>query len=226
MSEIPSIDPISDIDAVASLAGKLRRDLYDFVVSSPSPVSRDEAALALGAARQVAAYHLDHLVEQGLLDVEFRRLTGRVGPGAGRPSKLYRASSRSFEVSVPPRRYELASRIMLQAIASNSGRRRAVADAARQIGYQIGLLGLHEALRTTGYQPVVEEGMTRFRNCPFDALRQQDQETTCQLNLALVEGMLEGSAVEARAELAPEEGYCCIRLHTAEHATRRTSDER
>ena len=56
--------------------------------------------------------------------------------------------------------------------------------------------------------------MTRFRNCPFDALREQDQETTCQLNLALVEGMLEGSGVAGRAELAPEEGYCCIRLHT------------
>lgn len=220
MSEIPDTDPISDVDAVASLAGKLRRDLYEFVASSPSPVSRDEAGLAVGAARQVAAYHLDHLVEQGLLDVEFKRLTGRVGPGAGRPSKLYRASSRSFEVSVPPRRYELASRIMLQTIASSPGRRKAVVDAAQRAGYQIGLLGLDEALRTTGYQPVVEEGMTRFRNCPFDALRQQDQETTCQLNLALVEGMLEGAAVDGHAELAPEEGYCCVRLRMTHEGER------
>ena len=214
MSENPGTEPTSDIDAVASLAGTLRRDLYDFVVASTSPVSRDEASLAVAVPRQVAAYHLDHLVEQGLLEVEFKRLTGRVGPGAGRPSKLYRPSSRNFEVSVPPRRYELASRIMLQAIASNPGRRREIAEAAHQIGFQIGMLGLDEALQTTGYQPVDEAGMTRFRNCPFDALREQDQETTCQLNLALVEGMLEGSGVAGRAELAPEEGYCCIRLHT------------
>src|SRR5262245_37408683 len=133
-------DPIADLDAVAALSGKLRRDLYDFVASSPVPVSRDEAALAVGAARQAVAYHLDHLVDHGLLEVEFKRLTGRVGPGAGRPAKLYRLSSRSFQVSVPPRRYELASRILLQAITSKSADRDAVAEAAHQAGEQIGLL--------------------------------------------------------------------------------------
>lgn len=205
-------DRTPDLDALATLAGKLRRDLYDFVASSPSPVSRDDAALAVGVARQAAAYHLDNLVEQGLLDVEFKRLTGRVGPGAGRPSKLYRASTRSFEVSVPPRRYELASRILLQVVASNPAERQAVAEAARHAGKQIGSMGLEEALRTTGYRPVPEGGVTRFRNCPFDALRNQDRDTACEMNLALVRGMIEGSEANFDAELEPEEGYCCVRL--------------
>jgi predicted ArsR family transcriptional regulator len=205
-------DPASDLDAVAALAGKLRRDLYEFVASSPSPVSRDEAALALGAARQAVAYHLDHLVDQGLLEVEFKRLSGRVGPGAGRPSKLYRTSSRSFEVSVPPRRYELASRILLQAITSNPRQRPVVEAAAHRAGQQIGMLGIEEALRATGYRPVSEGGVTRFRNCPFDSLQRQDRETACHMNLALVKGMLDGSGANFEAELEPEAGYCCVRL--------------
>jgi hypothetical protein len=35
---------------------------------------------------------------------------------------------------------------------------------------------------------------------------------TCGLNLALVEGMVEGSGAGAVARLAPEDGYCCVRL--------------
>jgi predicted ArsR family transcriptional regulator len=213
-------DPDPDLDALATLAGKLRRDLYDFVTSSPSPVSRDEAAMAVGVARQAAAYHLDHLVDQGLLEVEFKRLTGRVGPGAGRPSKLYRASERSFEVSVPPRRYELASRILLQAVASNPAERRAMTEAAHHAGEQIGLNGLDEGLRATGYRPVSEGGVTRFRNCPFDALRKQDRDTACEMNLALVQGMIEGSGARFDAELAPEDGYCCVRLRPRGHESK------
>ena len=55
-------------------------------------------------------------------------------------------------------------------------------------------------------------GEIRFRNCPFHALREQDQEMTCCLNVALVEGMVEGSGSEADTTFAPEDGYCCVRL--------------
>jgi len=48
----------------------------------------------------LAAFHLDKLLEQGLLDVEFRRISGRAGPGAGRPAKLYRLSARQLEVTL------------------------------------------------------------------------------------------------------------------------------
>ena len=86
----PGVDPEEEISAVASLAEPLRRALYEFVVAAPGPVGRDEAAEAVGVSRQVAAYHLDRLIDDGLLSAEFRRLTGREGPGAGRPAKRYR----------------------------------------------------------------------------------------------------------------------------------------
>ena len=203
---------LNDLEVLASLAEPIRRGLYDLVSSASEPVTRDDAAEAMGVSRQVAAYHLDRLADDGLLDVEFRRLTGREGPGAGRPSKLYRRSDQVYEVTVPPRRYELAARILLDALRAAGVGPRALADVARRTGCQIGGRGLAEALVETGYHPVVADGETRFRNCPFHILRDRDREATCGLNLALVEGMVEGAGSHATAVLAPEDGYCCVRL--------------
>jgi predicted ArsR family transcriptional regulator len=201
-----------DLKALASLGDPLRRSLYSFVAASTDPVTRDEAADAVGVTGHVAAYHLNRLAEDGLLEVEFRRLSGKTGPGAGRPSKLYRRSDWVHEVSIPPRRYELAARILLDAIRGGRLRTRALVDSARRTGEEIGRAGLGAALEATGYEPVTEEGETRFRNCPFHVLRDRDQETTCGLNLALVEGMVEGSGSKTDAVLVLEEGYCCVRL--------------
>lgn len=209
------LDHASDLDALASLTEPLRRDLYDFVVHAGRPVNRDEAAEALGTSRQTAAYHLDRLADDGLLDTEFRRLTGREGPGAGRPAKLYRRSERVYHVSVPPRRYELAARIFLEAVGSGVDDV-TLGDVARRAGYEIGTAGLAAALVGTGYEPAEENGETRFRNCPFHALRDQDRDTICGLNLALVEGMIEGAGSDVSAVVAPEDGYCCVRIQSVQ----------
>ena len=208
-------DQQPDLEVLASLAEPVRRALYDFVVASSGPVGRDEAAEAVGVSRQVAAYHLDRLADDGLLEVEFRRLTGKAGPGAGRPSKLYCRSSQEYEVSVPPRRYELAARILLDAVRDGDLDSAALAEAARRTGREIGAAGLEAALAGTGYEPVIENGETRFRNCPFHVLRDRDRETTCGLNVALVEGMIESSGADLEAVFAPEDGYCCVRLRSA-----------
>jgi predicted ArsR family transcriptional regulator len=85
-------------------------------------------------------------------------------------------------------------------------------EVARRAGREIGAEGLDAALARTGYEPTEQDGETRFRNCPFHVLRDQDRATTCGLNLALVEGMVEGSGAGTVARLAPEDGYCCVRL--------------
>jgi predicted ArsR family transcriptional regulator len=203
----------SDLPAVAGLAEPTRAALYRYVASSPGAVGRDEAAEACGLARQVAAYHLDRLAADGLVDVEFKRLSGARGPGAGRPAKLYRRSARSFSVSVPPRRYELAARIMLEALGADDTARSALEAAAHRAGEEIGRHGLTGALVETGYVPVEEEGETRFRNCPFHVLQEQDRRTVCGLNLALVRGIVAGAGESRlRPYLGPEEGYCCVRI--------------
>lgn len=201
-----------DLEAVASLGDPRRRTLYELVTRAKNPVNRNEAAAATGVSRQMAAYHLDRLVEDGLLEVEFRRLSGRVGPGAGRTSKLYRRSSREYMVAMPPRRYELAARILLEAIGETDLDTGVLADVAHRVGAQLGELGLDQALLATGYEPAEENGEIRFRNCPFHRLREQDRSITCELNLALIEGMVQAAGSEVEAVLAPEDGYCCVRL--------------
>src|SRR5688500_17442611 len=113
-------DP-SDIEAVALLDEPARRALYEAVVGAHQPVGREEAPSATGVTRALAAFHLDKLVEAGLLDVEYRRLSGRTGPGAGRPSKLYRRGAREVDVSLPGRQYEVPAELFATALEQLSG---------------------------------------------------------------------------------------------------------
>src|SRR5512146_2470436 len=106
-----------DTSGIAALADPVRRRLYEFVSTQPSAVSRDQAAAAVGVARHQAKFHLDKLEAEGLLETEYARLGGRSGPGAGRPSKLYRRADREIAVSLPPRDYLLAGQLMADAIA-------------------------------------------------------------------------------------------------------------
>src|SRR5688500_12278704 len=130
------------VSAVAALAEPTRRRLYDHVVGQPQPVTRDEAAAALELPRATAAFHLDRLVEEGLLDIGYERRTGRTGPGAGRPAKLYRRAECSVSVSLPERRYDLAGRLLADAMAdadrSGEQPRAALERRARQRGRELG----------------------------------------------------------------------------------------
>jgi predicted ArsR family transcriptional regulator len=220
----------ADLAGLASLAEPTRRALYLFVQEQPSAVSRDEAAAGVGVPRHKAKFHLDKLVEDGLLDVEFARRTGRQGPGAGRPAKLYRRAARDFAVSLPPRSYELAGRLMARGIdGARAGGRpaaEALGDAAREQGRELAAEALRRAgdgrsgpaLLAAARTVLDEQGYaTRadgtFANCPFHALVAEHTDLVCGMNLAIVEGMLDGlPQVPATAVLDPGEGRCCVRL--------------
>src|SRR5918997_2629637 len=120
------------VEAVSLLGEPVRRKLYEYVIEQPDPVGREQAATAVGIKRPLAAFHLDKLAEEGLLEVEFRRLSDRKGPGAGRPAKLYKRSSHELNVSLPHREYELAARVFAQALTA-SNTEAPVADAARAL---------------------------------------------------------------------------------------------
>src|SRR3712207_1813218 len=130
-----------DLDSSAAGIGALvddtRRTLYEYVASQPSAVGRDQAAAALGLRRHTVSFHLDRLAAEGLLEVEYQRLGGRSGPGAGRPSKLYRRAERVFAVSLPPRRYDLVGEILAAAVERAGGGAAlddALVEAATQAG--------------------------------------------------------------------------------------------
>ena len=109
-----------DLAAVALLAEPVRQRLYRYLRDRREPVSREEAARSAGISVKLAAFHLDRMVEAGLLDVEYRRLTGRVGPGAGRPAKVYSVSERAFEIALPQTRYALAASMMATALSGDT----------------------------------------------------------------------------------------------------------
>ncbi|GAA3181702.1 helix-turn-helix domain-containing protein [Blastococcus jejuensis] len=212
------------VAAVAALAEPTRRRLYDHVVRQPVPVTRDEAAAALDLPRATAAFHLDRMVEDGLLDVHYERRTGRTGPGAGRPAKLYRRADCSVEVSLPERHYDLAGDLLAAALveAQRSGERPAsVLDrqafargrelaAGAESGGRDGVL---RVLEGHGFEPRVEDGGIALANCPFHVLAREHTELVCGMNLRLLEGVVSGVAgTDLVARLRPEQGRCCVRL--------------
>jgi len=213
-----------DLASLSTLDDPVRRRLYEVVTRQDGPVGRDEAASAAGIGRALAVYHLDKLVESGLLTASYQRPPGRSGPGAGRPAKLYARSDREFTVTVPPREYELAARLLAQAVESDpaGGSRAALSEAARRLGEELGsgqdMRDLESALARQGYEPSRgDDGVIRLRNCPFHQLAERHREVVCGMNLALVEGMVAGLAAGQGADgwrpvLDPRPGYCCVAI--------------
>src|SRR3954465_13775951 len=134
MASMSRDDLAERVAGVAALADPVRRDLYLYVSAQPAPVSRDQASDALGIARHTAKFHLDKLAEEGLLDVSFKRLSERRGPGAGRPTKLYARSSRELSVILPERRSDLAGQLLASAIDDAAAQDTTPADALKAAG--------------------------------------------------------------------------------------------
>ena len=214
------------VAGIGALAEPARRSLYRYVVAQPDAVSREQAAQGTGIAVHSAKFHLDRLVADGLLEVEFRRLSGRRGPGAGRPAKLYRRSAREVAVSLPERRYDLAGRILASAVdrATQEGVavQAAVRDAADREGRRAGesatpadgpeLDRLAGALADYGYEPRMRDDELVLANCPFDALAREHTALVCGLNEAFVGGVLDGlGCTRVAAGLDPEPGLCCVK---------------
>lgn len=214
-------DRTAQVEAVAALAEPNRRRLYDHVVRQPDPVSRDDAAAATDIPRATVAFHLDKLADEGLLDVVFERRTGRSGPGAGRPSKLYRRAECDVAVSLPERRYDLAGRLLADALAeaedSGTSPRAALERRAHERGRELGreVVGAEGALKVLeeqGFEPRLEDGVITLANCPFHALAREHTELVCGMNLRLLDGVLEGASTGLVAQLHPVPGRCCVRM--------------
>lgn len=204
---------VEDLEAIALLTDPVRRSAYQVVVDAGAAVGRDEVAGALGVGRTLAAFHLDKLVEAGLLEVSFARRSGRSGPGAGRPAKLYRRAAGEHVVSVPPRSYLSAAELLAEAV-DRSGADEAAYKVAREEGRKAATgVDAVEVLAARGYEPEVDGAAVRLRNCPFHQLAQRFPPLVCGMNLALVEGVLEGAAErDWHARLDPAPGYCCVVL--------------
>jgi predicted ArsR family transcriptional regulator len=222
-----------DAAGIGALADPVRRRLYLYVCSRSEPVGRDEAAEAVGVARHQAKFHLDRMEADGLLESEFARLSGRSGPGAGRTSKLYRRADRDIVISLPDRKYELAGRLLADAVAGSVASGEPVLDVLHRLaaahGRSLGRTAMAggrapdssvaalrlaiQVLTEQGYEPRRSGDRVLLANCPFHALARAQTELVCHMNEALVGGVAGTLSPHCpRVALDPEPGRCCVVL--------------
>jgi predicted ArsR family transcriptional regulator len=222
------------LDRVATLDEPARRRIFDLVRRARRPVSREEVASEMGISRKLAAFHLDKLLEHGLLQSHYARPPGRSGPGAGRSAKYYEPSAIEIDVTIPARRYDLAGELLLQAVlnerpgetahesalrvAREHGKRIGQTQRAerrlRAVGRERALSIAGEILEELGFEPYSDQrGELALRNCPFHSLARQAPDLVCAMNQAFIDGILRGLGNETvESVLACKAGDCCVTL--------------
>lgn len=214
------------VAAVSALSDRTRKALYDYVRDQDAPISRDAAAAAVDIPRHQAKFHLDRLERAGLLVSDYVRLTGRTGPGAGRPAKVYRRAETDVAVSVPQREYEFAADLMagaisdsiatgdsVQAVLQRRSRAAGIALAEQIAGASDPLAGACEVLSDLGYEPRMREGTIEMANCPFHSLASEHTDLVCSLNHDLLSGFC-ACAGGLQASLDPAPHRCCVTIST------------
>ena len=221
------------LTGLAGLGDPLRRALYRYVAEQGGPVSRDDAAKAVGISRPLAAYHLDKLIDDGLLEARYQHRGSRRGPGAGRPAKHYVRADRPIELSLPARDYAALAELLAGAVeADSSGTAQAALQrAAGALGTELGaeaaerlesdaspdavLAAVRQALAARGYEPYEDaDGTIRLRNCPFDRIADQHRDLVCGANHAMLKALVDrvDGDPPVRAALDPQPGRCCVTL--------------
>jgi predicted ArsR family transcriptional regulator len=220
------------VQAVAALEDPSRRELYRFVRASNPPVTREQAAAAIGISRKLAAFHLDKLVDAGLLVAAYDRAART--QALGRAPKAYRPADVQVSISIPERQPAALAELLIDAVltarpdeAPRVAVLRVAEEHGRRLGHQAraaarpGRLGAERALtlaegtlRSRGYEPFrVSPTCVRMRNCPFEPLAHQATDLVCGMNHRLMTGLLDGlQARGVRAVLAPRPGACCVEL--------------
>jgi predicted ArsR family transcriptional regulator len=222
------------IRAIAVLDDELRRGMYEHIRAARRPVTRDEAAEAVGISRKLAAFHLDKLVDAGVLEADFQPVAGV--RRAGRTPKVYRPVQDDIQVSIPPRHHDLLAGILLDAVLSESDgeagtaacaalraareRGRAIGSAERdqarpgRLGAERAITLAESALRGQGFEPDrTAPTCARLRTCPFHPVAARAPALVCGINHAFLTGLLDGlDAPSVEAVLAPRSGECCVEL--------------
>jgi predicted ArsR family transcriptional regulator len=224
------------ISAAAALDDPTRRAMYDFIRRARRPITREEAAAHVGISRKLAAFHLDKMVDLGLL-VSRPRVSEDGARKTGRAPKVYEPAEAMIKVVIPAREPDVLAKILLDTVADGRSDERAV-ETAMRVGHdhgweaghsehqrqRPGRLGVERAtalartmMRRRGYEPSLDpDGVLRLNNCPFHPLAEHNRDLVCNINLAYLSGMLDGlGAAALAATLAPRSGFCCVEVAPA-----------
>jgi predicted ArsR family transcriptional regulator len=205
--------------AVTALVDSSRRALYAYARRAGHPISREEASAATGMSRGLAAFHLDKLVDAGLLQATYQPPADQPR-GRGRSPKMYEPAGEGITVTIPERRYELIAEILAGAIEDDPHHAdHAASRHAHHVGQSLGSAlfadgtDLTTAMAHLGYEPHPDDGRILLHNCPFHGLAARHTSLVCGLNQAFLSGLLDGlGATEHQALLAPHPGRCCVEL--------------
>jgi predicted ArsR family transcriptional regulator len=224
---------LKSVRAVAALDDDTRQRIFAFVRAEGRPVTREEVAAEVGISRKLAAFHLDKLLERGLLQAHYARPPGRSGPGSGRTSKMYEPSDLQVEVSIPERRYDLVGELFVDAVeeqrpgesaktaalrvaherGASLGEEIRRAEVPRRPGPERTLSVAAKVLDEYGFEPFRDGADLALRNCPFQSLARRAPDLVCEMNRAFLDGFIEGlgnASVEAALTRTP--GRCCVTL--------------
>lgn len=230
---------LATIRAVAALDEDLRRGMYAFIRDAGRPVTREEAAAAVGISRKLAAFHLDKLVTAGLLRARYETVGGV--RKVGRAPKVYEPAPTDFAITIPPRHPDVLAAILVDAVASaapgepardaalrEAGRHGSAAGAAERERSRPGRLGTERGLTLTstvlarhGFEPNRETPVClRLRNCPFQPLAGRAPDLVCGMTDRFLSGVVEGLEVPgvSTARVSPRDGGCCVELRGTESA--------
>lgn len=200
----------SAVTAITSAFGDpTRREIYLLAHERPDGLTASEVAERFDLHPNVARHHLDKLAGGGYLEVTVPRL----GAGAGRPSKCYKAASAQVEVDLPVRHDDLLVTLLGRALALLP---REQAEAmAEEVGAEYGRVlagaiepaadthrsfrsALHavaDALTAHGFAAHAEGRGGELRivseHCPFGGAA-IEHPVICAVDRGMVRGMLAG----------------------------------
>jgi predicted ArsR family transcriptional regulator len=215
--------PAEPLDAVADPG--LRAALL-FARSQAEPITADDAAAALEVHRNVARGRLDRLAAAGLLEVTRERRTGRSGPGAGRPAKVYRVAPELEAIEFPPRHFDELVAALVEELPE-SALRRAGAQFGRQLAMAAGLRPVRDlvrglgracaAVRSLGYQASLvsvegDRAVISTPTCPLRPLVARRPETA-EIDRGMWAGLVERALDGVRAEDVRCETADCLDEH-------------
>jgi predicted ArsR family transcriptional regulator len=211
-----------DHELSAVLADDTRYHIYRWIAEQPgTDVTVADVAGEFGLHPNVARMHLAKLEQAGFLDTGFRR-----APGGGRPAKLYRLSDKVVTFGFPPRRYELLSRLALDALSAGGTRDDAlrvcreagVAEGRRALSGDAGPPRDRAAVSVLVAQIAEEHGLLPevawqdgslrvvVNNCSFRELSGADPDLVCAMHRAFLAGIIQvATASLGTLSIAPDD---------------------
>ena len=216
--------------ATAAFGDPTRREIYLFARDADRGVTAGEVAERFALHPNVARHHLDKLAAGGYLQVQVERLEH---PGAGRPSKRYRATAKETGLEFPARRDDLLVRLLVRTLQLVSAPE--AEEMAEQVGYEYGRslavsmapseghrsfrVALHavaDALTAHGFaahtEPRAGSLVIIAEQCPFGEAAVQHP-VVCAVDRGIIKGMLAtlyGDTVPETSASRPQGDQVCV----------------